>query len=105
MGGKLNLQKSKHKVENDSYGGFNYVTRYSNDAYTVYIIEEEDFARANVVRQSFEYPEIYIGSHGGINIPALGTLKPNDLDEYVKKMIVAKETYIQTIDLINNYFK
>lgn len=99
MKSQLTLTHERDAVcKGDDY--ISYVTTYENDGYKVSIIEEKDELIANVVRKSYEFPNISI-KYGGVNIPALGVLSETEIDDFIDKVIFAKETYLQVLDIIN----
>lgn len=97
MDSTLHLTKERYLIERDYES---YITLYENEGYKVFINEDENETYANVVRKSFEFPEIHIGNSGGVSVPALGTLNVDKIGEYIDMLNFAKETYLEILKLI-----
>lgn len=97
------LKLIQEKTLNSS--GESFITKYSNDMYTVFLIEDGDDLDINVIKSDFKMPSIDVFgcNEVTVNIAATGSLSGSELTTHLKNVLYAHETLNEIEYLIKNY--
>ena len=71
---------TERKLVGSDDEGYNYVTKYANDVFTVFLVEDEE--EGNYVNVHSEWNHITISQYG-VNVAATGSLSSRELAKHL----------------------